>query len=160
MPYGLNDSGQIVGYYTLAGKDHPFVLLTGIDGDYTSFEVPGSSITRARDINNLGDIVGRFDDAFGTHGFLLSGGNFTTIDVPGSIETRAFGINDAGQIVGEYTDAAGMHGFLATPIGIPEPGTLLLTGAGLLALLAYKGVRVRQPHAARRVDRLTAGAAA
>ena len=73
-------------------------------------DVPGSSGTGARGINDTGQIVGVFFDASNTqHGFLLSGGSFTTIDVPGSSFTAAAGINDTGQIVLEFSSMPAIH---------------------------------------------------
>lgn len=79
---------------------------------FVSFDVPGASLTRAFDVNNLGAVVGRFDNQNGTHGFLYSGGQFTTIDFPGSSFTVAIGINDSGQIVGRFMVDGEDHGFL------------------------------------------------
>jgi probable HAF family extracellular repeat protein len=58
--------------------------------------------------------VGSYQDAAGSHGFLLSGGTVSPIDVPGAATgtTSADGINAVGQIVGSYVDATGLHGFL------------------------------------------------
>lgn len=61
-------------------------------------------MTTVNGINDLGDIVGSYENPdFTFHGFLLSGGQFTTIDFPG-IPTRFFGgpfsINNARKIVG------------------------------------------------------------
>ena len=59
-------------------------------------------------INDLGQIVGYYDDASGHHGFLYSGGIYTTIDDPlATGGTVATSINDLGQIVGYYDDASG-----------------------------------------------------
>jgi probable HAF family extracellular repeat protein len=64
-------------------------------------------------VNNLGQIVGSFDDSNGTHGFLYSDGTWTTLDDPAATGgTFATGINDFGQIVGYYFDGTGSHGFL------------------------------------------------
>ena len=79
---------------------------------FVSFDVPGATLTRAIDVNGSGEIVGRFDDQNGTHGFLYSGGQFTTIDFPGSNFTIAIGINDSGQIVGRFMVNGEDHGFL------------------------------------------------
>jgi probable HAF family extracellular repeat protein len=83
---------------------------------FKTFDVPGVSYTVGTGINNAGQVVGFFDDATGTHGFLKAGGTFSTLDVPfpGSDVTRAWGINNAGQIVGTFSDATGRHGFLKT----------------------------------------------
>jgi probable HAF family extracellular repeat protein len=59
----------------------------------------------------MGQIVGFYQNASGTHGFFLSGGIYTTLDDPLATGfTEALGINDAGQ-VGTYA-AGSFHGFL------------------------------------------------
>ena len=113
-PIGINDAGQIVGfYYDSSVTAHGF-LYSG--GNYTTLDDPsGTKGTIARGINDAGQIVGYYFDSSGTtHGFLYSGGTYTTLDDPlGTEGTLAYGINDAGQIVGDYTDSSGTeHGFL------------------------------------------------
>ena len=76
----------------------------------------GPTYTIAHGINDLGAIVGYWNDVNGQHGFLLVGGTFTTLDVPGASVpgyTRAYGINNSGQIVGYFfVNGVGDHGFL------------------------------------------------
>lgn len=111
---GINDSGQIAGYYTdTNNRTHGFLYNGGI---YTTIDVPTSSATYAYGINNAGQIVGRSDDpGYQMHGFLYRSGNFTKIDVPGADNTVLIGINDSGQISGYFDDVINTHGFLATP---------------------------------------------
>src|SRR5262249_1457127 len=71
--------------------------------------------TEAYGLNDKGDIVGKFLDGPGEHGFLLSGGTVTTIDIPVATLTDAFGINNRGQIVEHFPDANGSDGFLLSP---------------------------------------------
>jgi uncharacterized membrane protein len=82
----------------------------------TIFDVPGSSRTLALDINEKGEIVGRYVSAGQNHGFLRDAdGNLTTIDYPGSSFSVASSINDRGDILGWYTvptDPTGRHGFV------------------------------------------------
>jgi probable HAF family extracellular repeat protein len=87
------------------------------NGNFQSFDVPGSTFTQAWDINPSGSIVGEFRDAAGVfHGFLRMGTEHTSIDFPAAIGTHAFGINPGGAIVGIYTDTNNVtHGFLAVP---------------------------------------------
>src|SRR5438309_1251631 len=75
---GINDAGQIVGFFTDGtGGVHGF-LDTG--GSFTQIDVPGAFGTAALGINDTGQIVGRFSVRFeGTHGFLDTGGSFTEI---------------------------------------------------------------------------------
>jgi hypothetical protein len=52
---GINDSGDIVGWYGDASGHHGFLK---VGGTYTSFDYPGDSIMYPYAINNSGDIVG------------------------------------------------------------------------------------------------------
>jgi uncharacterized membrane protein len=90
------------------------------------------------EINNTGQIVGRYDDATGGHGFLDNGGIFSPIDVPfaGAVGTNAAGINNSGQIVGDYLDGTGIHGFLDngeifSTIDVPFAGVINTAAAGI-----------------------------
>jgi probable HAF family extracellular repeat protein len=80
----------------------------------TTIDVPGSANTRAGGINNLGHVIGYYDDADLTpHGFLFKDGVYTTIDFPGAFNTALLDINDRGVISGTYDDFS--RGFVATP---------------------------------------------
>ena len=97
-----------------------------VEGDHrTNFDMPGSNLTQAWDMNVLGDVVGVWGnnadpikiDGYPFHGFLRDRtGTFIDIEYPGSIDTHVFGINDLGQIVGSYVDQnKNLHGFIAYP---------------------------------------------
>lgn len=112
--WGGNDKGDVVGRYRKKRQQAPFKGFLRKKGKITTIEVTGARWTQAIDINNVGDIVGVYRDAFGVqHGFLLEKDNFTTIDFPGAVRTNARGINEQGDIVGIYLDANNFwHGFL------------------------------------------------
>jgi probable HAF family extracellular repeat protein len=108
---GINDSGEIVGYFDDSKGTHGFVY---VEGQFNKIDVPGvSGNTLAMRINNSGHIVGTVG---GTHGFLDVSGNFSTFDFPSATGTFANGINDGGQIVGTYNlserPVGPVHGFL------------------------------------------------
>ena len=126
----INDSGEIVGYYSPGN-----VLVNGLfseflysNGTYTTISDPlayktGSSsdatYTIAYAINDSGAIVGYYEDADNAthdHGFLYSNGTYTTIDdALGASNggTEATGINDSGAIIGSYQGSDNQeHGFL------------------------------------------------
>ena len=108
-----------------------------------TLDVPGADATAAHAIDG-NNIVGRYADASGWHGFLYDGTGYTTLDVPGATHTHAHGI-DGSNIVGEYYDGTNWHGFMGTlsdlqqtnPVIpgageiIPVPGAFLLGGIGL-----------------------------
>src|SRR6266849_8026841 len=115
-------------------------LLLGVAGQakaqyiFTTLDVPGSTLTRALDINASGQIVGRYDTGATAHGYLLSGGSYTTIDVPGSTFTTAHGINDSGQIVGRYLDGGTAHGYLLSGgsyATLDPPGSTFTQAVGI-----------------------------
>ncbi len=111
---GLNNSGEVVGYYLDSfGVEHGY--LRDAAGNFTTIDGPGSTNTDAAGINASGQIVGTFADSFGAHGFVLGGGVFTELDVPGSNETIATGISNSGLISGVYGNRAG--GFLRDAAG-------------------------------------------
>jgi uncharacterized membrane protein len=104
---------------------HGFVRTS--PGNFKIIDYPGTAVpcTRARWINERGDIVGAFanvdtiDDCSNappTHGFLLHDGKYRAIDFPGSPNTFVEAINDDGTIVGIFFDKKGnLHGFKAVP---------------------------------------------
>jgi probable HAF family extracellular repeat protein len=115
---GINDSGQIVGWYVDAGGRHGFLL---DNGTYTTLDPSGSIRTEAYGINNAGKIVGSYTDAaVHWHCFLLDQGSYTTLDLSqaGPYPQAAQGINDSGQIVGWYYD----------PLALTDNGFLLDNG--------------------------------
>ena len=70
---GINDAGQIVGYFLdpSFGEFHGFLKESAI---FTTIDVPGTPFGRtfAYGINDAGQIVGKFGDTTGTHGFLAT----------------------------------------------------------------------------------------
>jgi probable HAF family extracellular repeat protein len=118
--FGINDAGQVVGYYSadLVSDAHGF-LFSG--GTYTALNDPfATDETFATGINDLGQIVGYYhSNSSGDHGFLYdpTAGIFPipylTLNYPSAnTDTFANGINDAGQIVGSYNTGGHDHGFL------------------------------------------------
>jgi hypothetical protein len=118
-PNGIDNSGDIVGYYWDAhAVAHGFLYQKG---HYTTIDDPlGTNGTWLTGINNKGAIVGYYRDSLNNgHGFEYSHGAFTAIDpVAGVADTTLTGINDLGQVVGTYgVPGGGYHSFIGTPTG-------------------------------------------
>lgn len=125
VPVSMNngatpDGHTIIGLWTdmTTGHSHGYIVQ---DGNFQSYDVPGSLGTNIWDINPAGAFVGVYTDSSKkVHGFvqLPDGSAPITVDYPNAVSTAAFGINPGGAIVGQYTDTSGLtHGFLATPAG-------------------------------------------
>jgi probable HAF family extracellular repeat protein len=129
--YGINNSGQIVGYAAAANRQDAFLVNPG-EVMTALPELPGGQhLAVALDINDAGWIVG---DSSGTNGGAVlwspAGEIFTLRDfVPDTPSgTNARAINNLNQIVGHWASIPEGEGF----IWDPEAG---LTGLGQLAWL-------------------------
>jgi hypothetical protein len=113
---GINNAGQIVGYYLSLGSGNVEVANGFVDtnGVFTTITDPnGIGNTYVTGINDLGQIAGYYaipNDDHVSEGFVDTNGSFTDIGVVGL--GGVGGINDAGQIAGSYANEA--SGFVDT----------------------------------------------
>lgn len=120
--YGINNNGQIAGWFTTSSNEMHGIVYNINSGIYTSVDVPIAKYgTEVRGINDYGQMTGVFvnDVSPNVHSFLYDGSIFTTLDIPAAGDvgflhgTQANDINNSGQIVGFYGDNSGLtHGFL------------------------------------------------
>lgn len=93
---------------------------------YTTLDVPAASQVEAYGINNRGQIVGGYWDAFGRFGFVLHDARIAQIKAPAPYSVaRVLGINDRGDVVGEYEAEGVIAAFLrkgdrTTAVNIPS----------------------------------------
>ena len=108
---GINNSGEIVGFYQTAACSNydlnvpncPTLGFKYVNSTYTTLMVPNSTATAVNGVNDLGDIVGFYTNADGSrHGFIWwHTGTVQTIDAPATpYSTIAMGINKSGVVVG------------------------------------------------------------
>lgn len=115
-PTSMNDSGTIVGRYsvTINGttQNRAFIFANGLATDLGT--LPGAINSSARNVNNLGHVVGGALIS-ATAGRAVLWRNGAIIDLgtlPGDTSSTAIAINDNGQIIGTSTGANGTRGFI------------------------------------------------
>jgi Hint domain len=129
-PFGINNAGQIVGWYYAAGYFTGFIDNNGtfatitdplayVNGNPSMNGSISGGGTLPNGINNQGQIVGFFINSIGTQfGFVDTNGTFAAISDPLAaaglfVGTYASGINDSGEVVGWFYDASGsQHGMI------------------------------------------------
>ncbi len=110
------------------------VTLSGVFGNYVSFDTTLPVDVTSMSIDAAGDVVGTYSDAAGQFGFIETGGTFSTINVLGNLATTA-NITAAGVIFGTYNDAAGApHGFVDIG-GTFSTFAISITGASSINVL-------------------------
>ena len=127
--YGLNNAGQVVGFYQDANEVSHGVIVQA--GELTQFDFPGAAETEIFGVSESGLLIGDIFDADGAiHGFVGS----ETFDVPGAVTTYADDMNAAGILVGSYVDADGVyHGYIRHADG----SFTIFDYPGLLSNLEY-----------------------
>jgi probable HAF family extracellular repeat protein len=140
-PFAINDAGQVAGTSGLSnGLFHAFLYA---DGQMLDLGVlPGGDTSEGYGLNNQGEVVGRSNTTLPSglvseHAFLYIDGQIIDLNsvinsTPGFTLYEARSISDTGLIVADGGSTfATRHAFLLTPV--PEPGTAILFGSGLLA---------------------------
>jgi probable HAF family extracellular repeat protein len=110
--FSINNRGEIAGEYqtVLGAPMHGFIYHP--DGTVTTLDNPTGTDTQAFGINDLGTVIGIFNDsAKASHAFVLRDGQFASADIQGGILTIPFSINDREQIVGQFQTTQKTIGF-------------------------------------------------
>lgn len=110
--YGNNDTGDLVGLYWPPGPVTSYAAFVYRNGAVSTFSAPNSGLTIPTDINNAGDVTGRYVDNGGPYGFLSTADAFQKLAVPIAFDTWAEGLNDVGKVAGFSYTATGVRGFV------------------------------------------------
>jgi hypothetical protein len=111
---GINESGQIVGWYSVGNTEDGF-LYDSRTGTYTTIDDPQTNHNaQLLAINDSGQIIDNYYNLDGSfHCGFYNGSSWSTIFDPSGMRTIVSGINDAGLIVGADVDSSGLdHGFI------------------------------------------------
>jgi probable HAF family extracellular repeat protein len=126
--YGINASGQVVGWSYTFSDQHAFLYTNGAMTDLGTL---GGTSSAAHGINASGQVVGEATTTpmqFLYHAFLYSNGTMTDLGTLGGNVSHAYGINASGQVAGNsYTPSAQIHAFLYCFASV-ESGRLLRSG--------------------------------
>ena len=110
--------------YTKSADGQKMVAFTLIDGEFMTYDFPGSKNTYFYALGNDGSAAGHYEDADGLyHGIVLENGELREYNFPNSVETEIYGISDTtGALTGNFTDAEGIRrGFTGDEI-VEFPG--------------------------------------
>lgn len=136
--YGINDSGQVIGYSFAGwgGPERAFITGPGGVGMTDLGTLDGHSSSRAYGINASGQVVGySYSSHLDIRGFVTgaNGVGMTNLGTLGGSTTYAYAINDSGQAVGySHTETEDRHAFIfSADSGMTDLGTL--GGAGSFA---------------------------
>ncbi len=111
---GINDNGQITGYFVDSSNVEHGFLLSGPGGTYTQLDAPGATYTYAFSINASGNITLGWGDAAGyTEASVYNGSTYTSVNLPGTYNFDVHGLNSSGDVVYVWYDGDGnAHGGL------------------------------------------------
>jgi hypothetical protein len=113
--YGINDYGQVVGFYDnvtpQSNRFHSFAWDPATN-QYFTIDNPLAQLvggwTWLRGINNKGQMVGHYNTQenvpFEEYQFIYDKGTFTPIEFPGARQTHITGFNNESQVFGWYAD--------------------------------------------------------
>ena len=110
--------------YTKSADGQKMVAFTLIDGEFTTYDFPGSKNTYFYALGNDGRAAGHYEDADGLyHGVILKDGELKRYDFSDAVETQIFGISDAtGALTGNFIDAEGIRRGFSGDLIIEVPG--------------------------------------
>ncbi len=113
-PIGINDNGEISGYYVDGNNvTRGFVRLR--NGNFLPAIVEpndNGNSTRGQRINNSRVVCGYYSGNSTFHGFLFFRGRFHEFNLQGEQNTLIFANNDIGSFVGSYGDLSTLGAFL------------------------------------------------
>jgi probable HAF family extracellular repeat protein len=127
--YGINSSGQLVGWTEQLSSANSFQAVLYSGGAFHQIGTLGGSISWAYAINNSGQIVGWAQTSAGdSHAFLYANGGMMDLGTIGGGDSQAHAINDAGEVVGDSEPAndvnGNIHAFLYSDGSMTDLGLL------------------------------------
>ncbi len=119
--HGINNQGQVVGYWRTTNGVHAFLYSGGVMIDLGAL---GDANAYALSINNPGQVVGFGETPDGIRAFLMGSGGVTNLGSLGGLNSYAFGINGNAEVVGHIDTPDGARAFLYRGGAVTNLGTL------------------------------------
>ncbi len=132
LTYGVDNAGDVVGYYQNESGGNDGYLRTA-DGNETTIDYPGfAGATEVYGINNVGQAVG----TAGGNVFIydIASQTFADVNLQGMANTDLVAINDSGAVVGTFTLNGTSYGYLVQGSQFTKllpPGTTSATAYGI-----------------------------
>ena len=125
--YGINASGQVVGYASTSGSsgnNHAFLWSSG--GGMQDLGTLGGALSYANAINAGGQVAGYSSTGSNSHAFLWTSGVMQDLGTLGGTNSYANALNAGGQVAGTAVTSSGYtHAFLwSSGGGMVDLGTL------------------------------------
>jgi probable HAF family extracellular repeat protein len=100
--WGINAFGNVTGTANINGDwtNRGFIWQNGVMKDIGDL---GGTVSDARSINDMGQVVGWSYAGYGTHAFVYENGKIQDLGTLGGDLSEAYGINNYGQVVGRST---------------------------------------------------------
>ena len=112
--WGINEQGEVVGFYYKGGDPTYHGFVRRLSGDYETIDRQGEMNTMPEDINDGGYVAGCVHNNGLMHGFVFSGDAFLSIEPATSMHT---GVNESGTLVGYgFTPPAGAASFILSGV--------------------------------------------
>lgn len=113
----INNGGDVAGYFSDAQHCQYHGFVRKRDGSITVFDPAPDADTTIASINEKDDVVGGFNDVYGSHQFLRDHkGNITVFDGPNGLSAQSVSINNRDDVTGFVFDFQNgtlkVHGFV------------------------------------------------
>lgn len=129
----INNSGQVVGSFSVDITNYTYEAFLWQDGAATELGTLGDTNSEAYAINDVGQVVGRAQTTNGDfHAFFWTDGGLQDLGtLDGYTTSVAYGINNKGRVVGKATTSGGSsHAFVRLNKGIRDLNNLIRANSG------------------------------
>ncbi|HQT77133.1 MAG TPA: hypothetical protein PLD10_08800, partial [Rhodopila sp.] len=135
----LNNQGVALGSaYNSTGSSSTSTPFLYDNGSYTTLSVPWANTTTVTQLNNAGQVIGRYQDSAGTHSFIYQNGHYTDVAVPGAAMTTLLQSSSSGKLLGTYFNSSGLHPFIDDnghyiPLSVPGATSTFVSSGSITA---------------------------